>query len=387
MQQDFHYYATYCAAVIAGYSHEDSMKLCFSAEMVDHCSRTFLKKLHADGNAATTQLQLEMINADTSLIGLQDITRIWASFHFLPYDLYADPHRGSWLYKCKYRLLCDTNGDLLVQTLKLAAGAGTLPAAGIAMHVLADTWAHRYFAGTPSFVINNTDYFFYELLPGGNSDSFVKRGIRFSHNPSAKDDLEKGRYTNTVQQISESSIMNLGHGRAGHLPDYSFIRYQYLPAWDDYAERTKDNPSDYYHAFCQMIYAMKYLRGEISEFQKDCYDFEAAEPYKQEIMTILTKRQYDGCADWKALGERLSGHVMDAFDTQPFEAEYLNAQEDQKAETLFGEFIDAALLQKRMVTGQIFKSGNLLAGLAIMPDTRPADFLAAPLKLFHNDRR
>ena len=25
--------------------------------------------------------------------------------------------------------------------------------------------------------------------------------------------------------------MNLGHGRAGHLPDYSFAHYRYQPAW------------------------------------------------------------------------------------------------------------------------------------------------------------
>ena len=28
------------------------------------------------------------------------------------------------------------------------------------MHVLADTWAHRNFAGTPSLVINNTTGYF-----------------------------------------------------------------------------------------------------------------------------------------------------------------------------------------------------------------------------------
>ena len=35
MQKDFHYYATYCAAVLAGYSHEESMRLCTSAQFVD----------------------------------------------------------------------------------------------------------------------------------------------------------------------------------------------------------------------------------------------------------------------------------------------------------------------------------------------------------------
>jgi hypothetical protein len=41
------------------------------------------------------------------------------------------------------------------------------------MHVLADTWAHRNFAGTPSLVINNTDYYFYEIF-SGDAEEFEK---------------------------------------------------------------------------------------------------------------------------------------------------------------------------------------------------------------------
>ena len=87
MQMDFHYYATYCAAFLAGYDHEESMDIAYSAQFVDCCTRTLLSKLKAPLSAATTQLQLEMMNARTDLVGLQDITRIWASFHFLPGDL------------------------------------------------------------------------------------------------------------------------------------------------------------------------------------------------------------------------------------------------------------------------------------------------------------
>ena len=199
--------------------------------------------------------------------------------------------------------ICGPNGDLLVKTVELAKEK-SLQAVGIAMHVLADTWAHRYFAGTPSQVINNTDYWFYELIPEG--ESFRERAVTFRHNPTEKDDLDKGIYTNTVYQFQESSVMSLGHGRAGHLPDYSFMRYKYLPAWGDYEAVLKDNPSDYYKAFCQMVYAMKYLRGE-----------------------------------------------------------YADAKGEDKVSTFLGNFFSAALAQKGMVTDQIFKSGNLLAGYSV----------------------
>ncbi len=43
MQADFHYYATYCAAYLAGYSHKEALDLCYSAQMVDCLTKTFLK--------------------------------------------------------------------------------------------------------------------------------------------------------------------------------------------------------------------------------------------------------------------------------------------------------------------------------------------------------
>jgi hypothetical protein len=42
MQEDFHYYATYCAAFLAGFTHEEALDICYSAQFVDLCSRTLL---------------------------------------------------------------------------------------------------------------------------------------------------------------------------------------------------------------------------------------------------------------------------------------------------------------------------------------------------------
>ena len=84
MQEDFHYYATYCAAHLAGHSPRESREISYCAQLVDLCSKTFLTVLNAPRAAATTQLQLELMEARTDLVGLQDITRIWSSFHFLP---------------------------------------------------------------------------------------------------------------------------------------------------------------------------------------------------------------------------------------------------------------------------------------------------------------
>lgn len=362
MQKDFHYFATYCAARMAGYSHEQGMEICYSAQLVDWCSKTFLSKLKGPSAAATTQLQLELMEARTDFVGLQDITRIWSSFHFLPYNLYAPVKRAFRAYRNKYRLICRPNGVLVRDTVELAKKRGT-QAVGIAMHVLADTWAHRNFAGTPSLVINNTGAYFYERVEQEGEE--VWRPVRFRHNPGTPDDLAQGIYTNSIYQWEESSIMNLGHGRAGHLPDYSFACYKYLPAWADYEENYKDNPTEYYKAFCQMIHAMQYLRGAVPDFSLDTYAYEAAAPWAEEIHSILSKRQLDACADWKVLAEKITGREIEDFDLEKYQAEYLAAEDAEKAGTFLGAFFLAAMAHKSMVTNAIFRSGNLLAGFSV----------------------
>ena len=359
MQEDFHYYATYCAAFLAGYSHEESLQVAYSAQFVDLCTRTLLAKIKGPSEAATTQMQLELMDARTDLVGLQDITRIWSAFHFLPRDLYAVKPNCSKRYLDKYRLICGPNGDLVVKTVELAKGK-PLESVGIAMHVLADTWAHTNFAGTPSLVINNTNYYFYELFPEG--DSYREKQITFVHKTSSPDDLENSVYTNSLYQTNENSIMNLGHGRAGHLPDYSFVRYKYLPAWGEYEELIKDNPSDYMKAFTQMIYAMKFIRGEISSFEKKEYDMKAVEPHLDRIKEIIEKRQIIACDDWKAFGEELSGQPIEDHVIDKYFAEYTGSS--NKDDTFIGRFTKGAIAHKGMVIDAIHKSNNKLAGVA-----------------------
>ena len=198
----------------------------------------------------------------------------------------------------------------------------------------------------------------------GEGEAAQVRPVHFRHNPSAPDDLERGLYANSVYQQSETSIMNLGHGRAGHLPDYSFARYRYLPAWANYEEILKDNPSDYWHAFCQMVYAMRCLRtGE--PFEVNRYDFDVVKPWEHEIRAVFAKRQLDSCDDWRALGERMVGVALEPFDLQKYQQEYLDASEREKDDTFLGRFFVAALAQKSMVTNRIFQSGSLLAGISL----------------------
>jgi len=361
MQADFHYYAAYCAAYLAGFSHGESLAIAYSDQFTDCCTKSYLNHIHGPYAAATTQVPAELMDVNTDILGLQDITRIWASFHFLPYDLYAETPKACREYRDKFRLLCGPNGDLVEDTVERAKGRG-LQAAGLAMHAVSDTWAHMYFAGTPSLVMNNITSYFFEETPEG------ERRVHFVHSPRQRDDPETGQYLNSVSASSENSVANLGHGRAGHLPDYSYARYRYLPAWGGCREIVKDNPSDYLHAFAQMVRALRYLRGDLPEFHKGEYDWGITDPYKDKIVDILSVRRIDASADWKAFGESLSGHPIPDFSTETYEQEYLHTPQEEKNQTFLGRFFLAALGQKSMVTNKIWASGNLLAGKSVEYD-------------------
>ena len=359
MQADFHYYATYCAAYLAGYSHEEALALCYSDQFVDCCTKTFLKSINATVHAATSQSQAELVDLRSDILSIQEITRIWASFHFLPKDLFAKVPHSTKTYRNKYRLICGPNGPLVKDTVELAKGR-SIQAAGIAMHVLSDTWAHMNYAGTPTLAINYTGDNFYEFLPTGQM-----RKLSWKHTPGATDDIGKGVFNATVFNTSEYNILNLGHGHSGHLPDYSFMKYKYMPAWDNYREFLKDNPSDYRKAFCQMVYALRYLRGDIPSFELDTYDEATVDPYMGKIILILTRRHMDASADWNRLAKELSGHKLPDFDISTYVEEYKKASAEEKDYTFLGKFILAALSQKSMVTNKIYTSGNLIAGISI----------------------
>lgn len=361
MQQDFHYYATYAAACLAGYTHEESLAIGYSDEMCDHFTPSFLEYINAPVESATTQSNADLANARTDRIGLQEVTRIWASFHFLPGNLEADPGRCSKRYRQKYALICNPNGTLVADIVNCAKGE-SLQHVGIAMHTLADTWAHRYFAGTPSVVINS--------MPRGAVEIVTENGQTFERPISfglsrGGDDLDTSRYISTPYQPGENAIFNLGHGHCGHLPDYGFIRYRYRPSWGDYGEVLKDNPKEYYNAFCQMVYAMRYLRGDISTFELDRYDYDLVAPYKAQIDAILAKRQLDASQDWKAFGEGISGQEIVAFDEARYLDEYKGVSEAGKDDTFIGRIVLGALSQKSVVTNRIYRTGNRLAGRSI----------------------
>jgi hypothetical protein len=144
-------------------------------------------------------------------------------------EYYFDEDRD----KKEFCLMCLHNGPLvfkMIDDTKNFIGGNNadldkLILIGIRMHVLADTWAHEFFAGTPNYWINDV--------------SNVKASV--THVPLAGS--------------TNYSITYLGHGGAGHLPDYGYLTYKYTAKWRKELIEI-DNPSRYYDAFAQMVSAL-----------------------------------------------------------------------------------------------------------------------------------
>ena len=138
-----------------------------------------------------------------------------------------------------------------------------------------------------------------------------------------------------------------------------------MPAWGNYEEIVKDNPSDYLRAFTQMVFALRYLRGDVPEFTKETYDTATVLPWVKEIKSILVKRQLDASPDWKALGEKMSGCEIESFDLEKYQEEFMSAPQSERDDTFIGKFVLAAMAHKAMVTNRIYSTGNKLAGISV----------------------
>lgn len=196
MNIDFHYYATYLAARIAGYTVAEAKTIAYAAQYVDVSGENMIDKKLLEGLPETTATIEDMgrlLRRDTDWYNvktrkwkyeekeIKESEVIWRSFHFLPGNIHPKDDRKYYSGKRKYSksvlgikvfgepeygqeearafsLMCQPDSVLSEKMVndvqKYKNQPCYLEMVGIRMHVLADTWAHCYFAGTPSWWVN-----------------------------------------------------------------------------------------------------------------------------------------------------------------------------------------------------------------------------------------
>jgi hypothetical protein len=124
---------------------------------------------------------------------------------------------------------------------------------GIRMHVLADSGAHKYFAGTKAWHVNNVDY----------DISYITDNGSWKKVPFVYFRKIKYKETRVPKSPYSDSIFYLGHGRMGYIPDYPWIKYRYIPKWFEKSTEKEvviDNPETYLKTFIKMVAALKCIK-------------------------------------------------------------------------------------------------------------------------------
>lgn len=252
MDYDIHYYGTYAASRIAGWSADDAKAIAEAALFVDYCDyNEFGYTYVLDKQVLGVPVITSQFLATFSYKDANDPS-IWVPFHFLPGNFkgknYSSKHMlrqtdsemGAFL--CRpyspfvNKMVEDTvaSYDKLKSKHKMTA----LNLVGLRMHIFADTWAHQDFCGFDDEETNNC---------GDKVHMYDEKkktlGINFS------------KRTYDLKAAPPKS--NMGHGRLGHLPDMGWLNYTYEPQW---AKNTKgwqslfrNNPAEFEEAFEEMI--------------------------------------------------------------------------------------------------------------------------------------
>ena len=263
MDLNYHYCVTYSAARKAGFDLDDALIIAWSAWYVDKCKNVTVQ--------STERIFLDNLKDvyEEEAIHRAVQAVIWASFHFLPGDYEAIRNYQTAGHETdqKYHLICGPE-SFLVNTLVQAArdryqtsGDGpdekkkALMRIGIAMHTLADSYAHQSFAGISSKEINEVYH--------------VKHRTT-GHGSASQERFTKVWYVPLKEYSpapTDKSFGYLGHGRIGTCLDVPSEVLRYQSSWR--APRvsviTRDNPLEFCCAYFQMIDAMRYIRSNDSE--------------------------------------------------------------------------------------------------------------------------
>lgn len=313
MNLDFHYYGTYYAACEAGFHYDEAKEIAWSAQMVDELTPALaqeknLVKLEEDNYIVTCEEIKDNIGDEISILSneksetLQKIRKIWVPFHFLPGNLpgedsqldYTDKTTwGSEQYQERnwrdFLCMCRPNSNLAAAMINDTVrkigdndfDGDKLNLIGIRMHVLADTWAHQCFVGSPNYWINDVSNILKETETKPNQT--------------------------TPMGVTNYDITYLGHGRIGHLPDWGYAKYSYWPKWSNKTIYV-NNEIRFLNAYYQMVRAMKcILEGET--FKADYYEG-CSNQNTNELKTAICCFSDDKgiCSKWKEIDIRDSNN-------------------------------------------------------------------------------
>jgi hypothetical protein len=218
---------------------------------------------------------------------------------------------------------------------------------GVRTHVIADTWAHQdwcaknHYLNTYWDVRKNKVYnnLYQRIEYQDLGDEWKPIHLSSTYDPSLG---QNGNFQ------AAPNANSLGHGWMGHLPDFSFIKYRYMPTWQPYESRplVRDNPAEYKHAFLELCSLLSQCNGTRFDPGSETAKLDAAHKAistpigiskKENIPRVHSSRQWT--EQMKRVGLEAPVDVIDSKQEPDIRA-VLDGQVDYRslAETRYGTY-------------------------------------------------
>lgn len=245
MQIDFHHAVTYVTARAAGFEHTDAQTIAYCAQYVDDAVQTgtitFQNKAMYERVCSAHKM------ADYRNMEALANHRVWLPFHFLPGNegKQAGNNPGQQFVK---KIICTKDSPVARDMLKACINDRDKPFSlhrlGITLHVYADTWAHRDFAGV-------------------NNDINDIRNLRDESDTGLDSQGMLARFFGSLFDKTASklvgNVLPLGHGAALCFPDLPYLEWSYEDR--NGVKKKRDNTSDFIEAADALCRAMKKYRA------------------------------------------------------------------------------------------------------------------------------
>ncbi len=305
MQIDFHHAATYVIARFAGFDHGHADTIAHCAQYVDDATNggTILFENHAMyARISSAHKMLDYRNFE-ALANHQ----VWIPFHFLPGNG-GKPAGKNPDGKFIEKIICRPNSyvarDMVRACIKQQDTPYGLHRLGVTMHVYADTWAHKGFAGI-NHKVND---------------------IRALDDNDDPDPTLLGRLTDffgdSIDQITSKFVggaLPLGHGAVLTYPDRPFLKWHYIDHNNEKVVR--DNPEEFMKAAQEMCKAMRRFQAKDPDANVKGLEASDREKFEELIVGITEEDGEKRHEEW--LARIAGGH----FSFGPERLEYISKGE------------------------------------------------------------
>jgi hypothetical protein len=212
MDKDFHYYGIGFIARAAGFNKQDALTIAYASQYVDNSTESEPIRV---GDRFFDPVRTAHNGLKAFNWGVQK--RVYIPFHFIPPNPFmASPESFTFITTPDSPFA----GMIFENACREPDELSRLISIGIALHTLADTWAHRGFSGREEPANDVEAIFQYK---NGSWKRLILPNIYLDILPKA------------------------GHAQAGHFPDLPYLRWKYTRSATK--ERIElDNLTDFLHA-------------------------------------------------------------------------------------------------------------------------------------------